>query len=546
VHDRRKFAILWDVKLTDYQNQADLPNDVASLQTLLWSTLAELRMISAQNALMRKELFGKKSEKQIVASDEQLALDDLFSQVQSAPVAEKSDTFVEIKPHTRRKKHPGRNAIPENIKTERHVIDVCDDIKNCVGCPNKEACGRGEMPVLEEVVRTVIERKKAEYVKHIYVRVKRACPIKKDAIYIAEPPLVTPIEKGLAGLELLLFVILSKYQYHLPLYRIQRQIFHESRIWFARATMVGWIAEVCVLLRPVYKAMIACVKKSEIVWSDDSLVRRVTHDGGSHTSYMWVYLGEHGRIVVFDYQPTRSSAAPREFLKDIAPGTYFMSDALASYNDTIKRYELIAMACMMHIRREFVEAAEVGSHKEFAQTILRLIGQLYRIERFATKKEYSDLQRLELRIKYSAPVMAKIKDHLQNREFPLLPGSPIGKAINYALGLWDKAVVFLTRGDLPLDNGPSERAIRDLVIGRNNWLHVGSDEGGKRMAILLSIISTCKVNGIDIEQYLADVLMRLASRAPEQSVSDLTPIEWLKNKNGGKLPPLSPLYPSKN
>jgi transposase len=132
----------------------------------------------------------------------------------------------------------------------------------------------------------------------VYVRIKRACPIKKDAIYIAEPPLVTPIGKGMAGLELLLFVVLSKYQYHLPLYRIQRQIYHGSQIWFTRAAMVGWIAELCVLLRRVYQAMANAVKHSEVIWSDDTLMRRVTRQTGSHTSYMWAYLGQQGRIVV--------------------------------------------------------------------------------------------------------------------------------------------------------------------------------------------------------------------------------------------------------
>jgi transposase len=534
------------VKISDYTKPSDLPTDVTALQTLLWSTITELRDISDKYALLRKEVFGKKSERQVVSADEQLALVDLISQVQPVAAEDVADTFVEVKPFKRRKKHPGRNAIPDDIKTERHVIDVCDDIKNCIDCHDKEACGHNELPKIEEVVRTIIERKKAEYVKHVYVRIKRACPIKKDTVYITEPPLVTPIEKGLAGIELLLFVILSKYQYHLPLYRIQRQIFHESRIWFTRATMVGWIAKICVLLKPLYAAMVESVKAGSVIWSDDTLVRRITRESGSHKSFMWVYLGVAGRIVIFDYRDNRSSDAPRKFLKGVAEGTYLMSDALASYNDAVSRYKLIPMACMMHIRRDFVEAAEVGSKKEFARKIILLIGQLYRIERFATKRNFTERQRFDLRKNYSAPIMDKIKNMLLNPEFILLPESRIGKAIKYALGVWDKATVFLARGDLPIDNGPSERAIRDLVIGRNNWLAVGSDEGGKRMAILLSIISTCKVNGIDIEQYLADVLMRLASRAPGQSVIDLTPLEWLKAENGGILPDAKPIYPSKN
>jgi transposase len=216
------------------------------------------------------------------------------------------------------------------------------------------------------VVRKVIERKPAEYILHEYVRIKRACPVLKDTVKVAEPPLVTPISRGLAGLSLLLFVLESKYRYHLPLYRVQRQIYHESQIWFTRSTMVGWIAEVCVLLRRIYLEMIAEVKRSGCIYSDDSRVLRVTRETGSHTSFMWLYLGCEGRNTIFDYRDTRGSAAPREFLKGVLPGTYLMIDENASYNDAIKRYKLIELRCRMHIRREFVESAEVGSHKEYA------------------------------------------------------------------------------------------------------------------------------------------------------------------------------------
>lgn len=533
------------MKLTDIQREKDLPLDPVLLRSLLWSTIGEIRALSDQITLLRKELFGKKSEKMTIDST-QATLDGILAQVPITPVEpKKEDGFVEVKPFQRRK-HPGRNAVPVDIKRERHVLDVSDEEKNCVGCDRKGSCGRSELPVIEEVVRQVIERKRPEYIVHEYVRIKRGCPLKKDEIKIVEPPLVTPIPKGLAGLDLLLFVILSKYLYHLPLYRIQRQIHHESRIWFTRSTMVGWISELCVLIKPLYQAMIDDLKRSSIIYSDDSLVRRVTPQEGSHTSYMWVYVGCQGRLGVFDYRETRGGAAPREFLKGVAKGTYLMTDAYAAYNDAIKKYGLIQMACMMHIRREFVEAADVGSAKEFALSIVQLIGNLYTLERDATEKNMTHEDRLQMRTTSSTLIMAEIKKKLDNPEIIMLPASRIGKAINYALNHWNKAELFLTRGDLPIDNGVSERIIRDLAIGRNNWLAVGSDEGGKRMAMLYSVIATCKLNCIDINEYFADVLMRLAMRPPNASVADLTPIEWHKAKNGGVLPAIKPLYPSKS
>jgi transposase len=540
------YLILLDMLLTDIKSETDLPTDPLILRSLLWSIIGEFRSLSESYALLRKELYGRKSEKHIIDS-EQTQLTDILSQVApTAPAEEKpEDGFVEIKPHQRRK-HPGRNALPVDVKHERHVIDVPDEEKSCQGCDRFGTCKYTELPVFEEVVRKVVERKAPEYILHEYVRLKRGCPIEKDTVVVAEPPLVTPIAKGLAGLNLLLFVILGKYQFHLPLYRIQRQIFHESRIWFTRSTMVGWIAELCVLIKPLYLAMIDEVKKSPVIHSDDTPVKQATRESGAHASFMWVYVGLQLRCIVFDYKQTRGGEAPRSFLHGVIPGTHLMSDGYAGYNAAVQKYGLIPMACMMHIRREFVEAAQVGSSKPFALDILKRIGKLYLLERQAKKQEYTDEQRLQMRQTQSAPIMADIKQLLQNPVTIITPGSRIGKAINYALNQWAKAEVFLSRGDLPIDNGPSERAVRDLAIGRNNWMTVGSDEGGKRMAMLYSIIATCKINGIDIPQYLSDILMRLAMRPEGASVADLTPIEWLKTKNNGILPPLTPIYPSKS
>jgi transposase len=304
--------------------------------------------------------------------------------------------------------------------------------------------------------------------------------------------------------------------------------------------MVGWIAELCVPLRKICHEMVAALKADRCISSDDSGIKRAAHG-----SFMWVYVNGERTVTIFDYRESKGASAPREFLKGVAAGTYLMTDCCPSYNDAVSRYGLIQMACMMHVRREFVEAAEVGSHKEFALRMVRYIGQLYRIERYATAKELTAEDRYALRQKYSKLVLEKIKAALLDPPMVMLPRSRIRQAINYTLKHWDKIIRFLGRGDLPIDNGVTERVIRDLAIGRNNWKQVMSDAGGKWMAILYSIIATCKLININPEEYLRDVLMQLALRSDDASVADLTPVEWLKNRNGGKLPEKRPLYPSK-
>jgi transposase len=521
------------MKIADIKSPADLPADSKELKPLLWSLICDYRRVSDENKLLRKDLYGKKSEKRIVTDDAQMTLEGLFEQLQDS-ARDLKETYVEVKVHQRRKKHPGRNAIPEDIETQTHVVDLPDQEKFC-------ANNNHPLVKIGEQKRTIIERVPAKYVKHVYIQSVYGCNVCKDGIITAEMPLVTPLPRILPGLNLLLFVLVSKYQFHLPLYRIQRQIYHESRIWFTRATMIGWIAELCVPLKRIYREMVDALKASNCIHGDDSKIKRC-----AHTSFMWVYVNVEQTVAIFDYRETRGAAAPREFLKGVAQGTYLMSDCCASFNDAVSKYKLIQMACMMHVRREFVEAAEVGSQKEFALKVVRLIGQLYRLERHAAAKRMSADQRYALRRQYSKPVMEKIKAAILKPDFILLPQGRIGKAINYTLNHWHKIVRFLERGDLPIDNGIDERIIRDLAIGRKNWTHVMSDRGGKWMAILYSLIATCKLNNINPEEYLGDVLMRLAMRSAEASVRDLIPTEWLKARNGGKLPEKQPLYPSIN
>ena len=168
------------------------------------------------------------------------------------------------------------------------------------------------------------------------------------------------------------------------------------------------------------------------------------------------------------------------------------------------------------------------------------------VEKISEKKPLTEFTELRIPLvsedeKYR---IVFIERELTEPGFILVPQDRITKAINYTLRNWEKLQRYLTDGMLPIDNGISERVIRDLAIGRNNWNAVGSDEGGKRMAILYSFNSTCKINGIDFEAYLADILMRLVIRSPNASVADLTPIAWLKSKNNGELPKIKPMYPS--
>jgi transposase len=538
------------VKPGDIRTKDDLPSDTQALKDLLWSLLGEYRRLEDKCRLFEKQLFGRSSEKRPQAPQdpecEQMQLSELVVQAAQVPQPDADHSFVTVPAHQRRRQnHPGRNVIPESIPVQEHVVDISEEQKNCTHCPSRSSCRYQKLVALPEVKHDVVEREPASYTCHRYITRRYACPAKKEAIQAAEPPTVSPIAKSIAGLNLLVFVVLSKYLYHLPLYRIQRQIFHESGgIWFTRSTMVCWIRELCVPLERVYRAMIVELKRSRCIHADDSFLRRIMLQGGSRSAYMWVYLDYQGRVSIFDYRESRGADAPRTFLTGCSPGTYLMTDGSPAFNDAISRHRLIGMQCLVHCRRYFVEALDRGLGIAYIRRILRRIARIYRLEQFADDHAYTREQRTHLRKRLSAAILNSIKAHLDNPDLLITPASALAKAVNYMLNQWAKLERFLDDGELPLDNNADERIIRALAVGRNNWMFVVSEEGGKRMAILLSIITCCKLNGIDPEQYFRDVLMRLAVRAPAQSVTDLTPLEWLKARNGGALPPPKTIYPS--
>ncbi len=508
------------------QRKEDLPSTKQELRELAWNLIINYRHLSDKHLLLLRSKFGKTSERLSDDGSVQIEMQELLNQIQEQMGAgeqkSEDEEKVEIRPYKRRRKHPGRNSIPDNIARHEKILDVPEQEKQC------ECCGRQKV-ALKSKRHTVVERIPAHYEVTEYVRPIYVCSYCKCGISIADPA-HTPIPKGLADVQLLSFVILSKYLYHLTLYRIQRQIYHESQIWFTRSTMIGWIRKLCVLLQPLYLELLALYKASPVKHADESFlkVRYTTIKGSTHQGCMWVGVNSDATVAVFRYDKNRNSKAARAFLAGSSKGDYLMTDDCACYDQAINSLGLIALICMAHIRRKFDEALSAGYQKDYARWILRKIAQLYRIERLADRSMYD---RGELRKRFSVTIMNAIKIKLMEPGFTLLPQSKIGTAINYFLNNWDKAIRFIDSADLPIDNNVVERIIRALAIGRNNWIVAGSEKGAKWIAILYTLIATCKLNKINPHAYISDVIQRIGLRAPGQSVRDLKPCEWAKQKS---------------
>lgn len=528
-------------EFVEIRSRKDLPDTYEELRVYSWQLTLSFQQLTDKYNKVVRALYGRSSEKLTDSAELdalQLEMDELLAQAGAVEqkLAQAKEQTIEVTTHRRRRKHPGRNAIPEELITEE-LHDVPDSQKRC------DNCGI-EKKIMGHKFHVVVERIPACYTATRHVFPVYGCGNCKDGISKAEP-VHLPIAKGLAGPALLAFVLLSKYLYHLPLYRIQRQIFHESGIWFTRSTLSSWVRQVCNNLVRIHRALLEQYRGSRIKHADETPLQ-VRCDGHYRQGWMWIGLSGDERTAVFLYNKHRSAAAALKLLQGSETGDFLMVDDCPSYNTPIKALKLVDQRCMVHIRRKFIDALKTGRHAEFNQRMLIKIGQLYRIERLATRLNASAQKRGELRKSYSAPIMAQIKTMLNSPGFVLLPQSPTGSAISYFRNNWEQATRFLLHGKLPLDNSATERIIRPLAIGRNNWLHAGSENGATWMGILYSIITTCKLNGIDPHEYLADVLMRLPLRPQRSDITDLTPIGWYQARNGGQVPKATPLYPSKH
>ena len=336
-----------------------------------------------------------------------------------------------------------------------------------------------------------------------------------------------PIEKGVAGKSLLSYILVSKYVDHLPLYRLQ-QMFMRYTIDINRSTMSGWIAEICSYLEAIYRAMHEeLINKSFLIQADETTLRVQDKNvkDKCDLGYLWPYVGD-GKLAVFEFKDSRGRDGPSDFLIGFTK-RYLLSDGYAGYGQVIKENDLKHLMCWAHARRKFFEVKDL--EPDFVSEALPLIKELYEVEREADSLNLDCEQRKALRNDKSSSILSKIHLLLSNPGKIILPGSKVSSAIGYTLKHWEQLTRFLDDGRLPLDNNLVENSIRPVALGRKNWLFAGSPEGAKRMAIIYSLVATCKLNGINPYDYFHDILPKVASY-PANKISDLIPTHWKENK----------------
>jgi transposase len=334
---------------------------------------------------------------------------------------------------------------------------------------------------------------------------------------------------------LLAYIAISKYVDAMPLYR-QEKAFERIGVELKRSTLALWMIRVGGLLQPILEALSRDLLQSPYLHMDETRIQVLHADGKPQPglSQMWVRCnGEsHQPIVLFDYDPTRSGSVPIRLLNGYSG--YLVTDAYAGYNAVLKNPDIQGVGCWAHARRRFDEAIKAQKSKTQkagkAHQGISYIQQLYRIER--TIRDKPPDERLRIRQQEARPILDKIRVWVSQSLGQVPPASKLGKAIQYLQNEWDRLVIYIEDGRLPIDNNRCENAIRPFVIGRRNWLFADTDKGARASAAIYSVIECAKANGLDPYQYLRVLLSELPA-IEGQSVDHLLPYSLDRNLLSG-------------
>jgi transposase len=501
---------------------APLPDDVATLQQMVRALLAEVARLRAENAGLRGKLdqalnhrFGRRSERR--PKPKSVADDD--------------------KPAPRREPH-GRAPLPEHLQ-RREVVHDLTEAEKCCPC-----CGRPRLCIGEQVA----EQLDLEPARFFVLRTRKksyACPHCDPAavppeqrLQTAGPAQVGPIARGLCGPGLLAQVITAKFADHTPLHRLAGQL-GRCGVHVAESTLGDWLAGAAELLDPLYQLMHQRLLRSRALHGDDTSVKlRVPGRDRTRKAHLWVAIGDADYpYVVFDFTAAYTAAGPERFLKGYRG--YLQADALAQYEGLYRLGQVRHVCCWAHARRKLVAAVEAGDER--GNAALDWIRQLYAIERdlppllppsddpqAVQQRWQREEQRRAARQQQAGPVLVALKRWLDEQRGQALPKSPLGQAVGYALNHWEALHRYLEKGYLCIDNNLSERTLRAIALGRNNWGVLGSEAGGQTAAVLFTLVGTCKHLSIDPFVYLREALPALFALGEKPTTEQL--LEWLPDR----------------
>jgi transposase len=532
----------------------DLPEDIDALKAVLFAERARAAQVEAalavataqlsddqaliahqqlQIAKLRRELYGQRSERTVRLIDQmELAFEELESTASEDEIAAERAVAKTTNVVGFTRKRPSRQPFPEHLPRER-VVEPGPAACLCCGGTRLRKLGEDVTETLEVIPR------QWKVIQH--VREKFTC---RDCEKISQAPApFHVIARGWAGPNLLAMILFEKYGQHQPLNR-QAERYAKEGVPLSLSTLADQVGACCAVLTPLLRRVEAHVFAAARLHGDDTTVP-VLAKGKTDTGRCWVYVrddrpfgGPDPPAAMFYYSRDRAGAHPQAHLAGYAG--IFQADAFGGYNKLYgldrKPGPLLEAACWVHARRPFFVMADVAENARrkaqgrtlgvispLALEAVRRIDALFEIER--SINGHSAERRRAVRQELSAPLVAELERWLREQRAKLSRGNDLATAMDYMLKRWTAFTRFLGDGRVCLSNNAAERALRGIALGRKSWLFAGSDRGGQRAAALYSLIVTAKMNNLDPQAWLADVLARIAEH-PAHGIDELLPWNW--------------------
>lgn len=531
-----------------------LPDDVAALKVALLEATARALQVEAelanararasddqamiahqqlQIAKLQHQLYGQRSERAVRLLD-QLALgfEELASSATADEIAAEQAAARTTQVAAFSRKRPARQPLPEHLPRER-VVEPAPATCQCCGSARLRKLGEDITETLEVVPRSW------KVIQH--VREKFSCRACEKVSQAPAPFHVTP--RGWAGPGLLAMILFEKFGQHQPLNR-QAERYAREGVPLSLSTLADQVGACCAALAPLSRCLDAHVLAAQRLHGDDTTVP-VLAAGKTDVGRCWIYVrddrpfgGAAAPAAMFRYSRDRGGAHPQEHLSSYAG--LFQADAYSGYG---KLYDagrqpgaILEAACWVHARRPFFVLADLtqnarrvaqgkaaGMISPIAIEAVRRIDALFDIERAING--HSAEQRRAVRQAASAPLVAEFEAWMREQRGRLSRTHDLARAMDYMLKRWPAFTRFLDDGRVCLSNNAAERALRGIALGRKSWLFAGSDRGGQRAAAMYSLIVTAKLNNVDPQAWLTDVLGRIAAH-PAHRIAELLPWNW--------------------
>jgi transposase len=478
--------------------------------------------------LLQRAVFGQKSERIIDTEEEvQGVFADLLKEYHDLnPSSEEApEEVAEDKSSGNQKKRKPRRSLEElldsDLPHERIVIDLPEDQK-------VDQNGNQLVKIGEDVVSKLAFQPGYWFWKD-YVYPKYADKNNALAGVKRAPAPDFAIPGGHFDESFYANLIYSKCAMHLPFYRLEEDA-KANGFDLSRQTMSSSFIMAANVLKPIVNLMKKDLLQRDIAFSDDTSVRMLAPGTGKTDKiHIWVYVagGQGPPYRIFEFAPTRSGGNPKKFFEEF--NGYVHCDAFSGYDILFLDGNIIECGCWMHVRRKFFEALDAPG--ELRNSVIRMIRNIYRYEEAMKKLDRETQGELILKIRNDKirPIIDELFSVTAQALIDgiVMPKSNFEKAINYMHNLGQALKNFLENPYLQPDNGESERALRPMTIGRKNWLFFGSEEGGKAMGTLMSIVQTCRGMKINVREYLEDVMRRINGH-PQSKLHELLPGNWVK------------------